>query len=70
MLNIDEVMKLYVDDVIFMLQSFLVVIGQDNVWNVYDVIFRLIKLNVMFRIDEIKWFLSDWVFVRIYFSGM
>ncbi|ARF90528.1 SgcJ/EcaC family oxidoreductase [Burkholderia cenocepacia] len=67
--NTDEVMKLYADDAIFMPQSFPAAIGQDNVRNAYDAIFRSIKLNVTFRIDEIKRLSSDWAFARTHSSG-
>lgn len=67
--NTDEVMKLYADDAVFMPQSFPTVIGKDNVRKAYDTIFKTIKLNVTFKIDEVKRLSNDWAFARTNSSG-
>ncbi|VWB77986.1 ketosteroid isomerase [Burkholderia lata] len=67
--NTDEVMKLYADDAVFMPQNFPTVIGKDNVRKAYETIFRTIKLNVTFKIDEIKPLSNDWAFARTRSSG-
>lgn len=67
--NTDEVMKLYEADAIVMPPDHPTVIGKDDIRQTYDTVSKAIKLNVTFKIDEIKRLSSDWAFARTQSHG-
>ncbi|HEJ3361944.1 TPA: SgcJ/EcaC family oxidoreductase [Pseudomonas aeruginosa] len=64
-----EIMDLYAQDAVFMPQGYPTVIGIDNIRQAYDGIFKKIRLNVKFTIDEVKQFSADWAYARTRSSG-
>jgi uncharacterized protein (TIGR02246 family) len=65
----DEVMRIYADNAVFMPQNYETVVGKDNVRRSYDAIFKKIRLNVKFKIDEVKQLSANWAFARTNSSG-
>lgn len=64
-----EVMKLYTQEAVFMPQGYPTVIGIDNIRQAYDGIFKKIRLNVQFTIDEVQQFSTNWAYARTRSSG-
>lgn len=50
----DSVMRLYADDAVFLPQHSLPAVGRGAVRTAYDNVFKAIKLNIRFEIDEVK----------------
>ncbi len=64
-----SVLKLYSEDGIFIPEYSQPVVGREAVGAVYTQIFKTIKLNVRFKIDEIQPLSRDWAFARTQSSG-
>lgn len=64
-----RIVKLYSKDGIFIPQYSQPAIGQDAIRQTYDGIFKNIKLNVRFTINEIQPVSKDWAFVRTQSKG-
>jgi uncharacterized protein (TIGR02246 family) len=57
----EGVMKLYASDGVFMAQNSPSCVGADAVRHAYDAVFAAIRLNVEFRIAEVRQLAPDWV---------
>ncbi|MFW1798995.1 YybH family protein [Acinetobacter nematophilus] len=64
-----RIVKLYTKDGIFIPQYSQPAIGQDAIRRTYDGIFKNIKLNVRFTINEIQPMSKNWAFVRTQSKG-
>lgn len=60
----DAVMKLYADDGVFMPQHSAPNIGKTAVRAAYDGVFKAIKLDIKFSVDEIIQASPEWAFAR------
>lgn len=67
--DVDAVMKLYAKDAVFMPQGSLPIVGRDAIRSSYEQIFKTIKLNVVFKIDEVRQLAADWAFARTRSNG-
>jgi uncharacterized protein (TIGR02246 family) len=65
----DKVMRLYRTDGVFMPQHSPSSIGAEAVRNAYDRVFKAIKLDVDFKIEEIVQIAPNWAFVRTNSAG-
>lgn len=63
------VMKLYAADAVFMPQHSSPAVGRDAVRAAYENVFRTIKLDIKFVIDEVRPVSSTWAFARTRSSG-
>jgi uncharacterized protein (TIGR02246 family) len=63
------VMKLYASDGVFMAQNSPSSVGADAVRHAYDAVFAAIRLNVEFRIAEVRQLSPDWVLARTNSTG-
>jgi uncharacterized protein (TIGR02246 family) len=66
----DAVMKLYAADAVFMPQHSSPAVGRDAVRAAYDNVFKAIKLDIKFTIDEVEHMSSTWAYARTRSSGM
>lgn len=64
------VMTLYADDGVFMPQNSLPNAGKQAVRTAYDGVFKAIKLDIKFTIDEILQVSPEWAFVRTRSEGL
>ena len=62
-------MKLYAPDGVFMAQNRPSCVGTDAVRQAYDAVFAAIRLNVEFRIAEVRQLAPDWVLARTNSTG-
>lgn len=67
--DVDRVMTLYADDAVFMPQNSPPVVGREGVRTAYRQLFKAIKLDIRFTVDEIRQVSSDWAFVRTRSNG-
>ncbi|OLF52960.1 YybH family protein [Pseudomonas chlororaphis] len=67
--DLDRVMALYADDAVFMPQNHVPAVGRDAVRETYRQVFKAIKLDVRFSVDEIQMLSSDWAFARTRSNG-
>ncbi|UZF92826.1 YybH family protein [Bosea sp. NBC_00550] len=67
--DLDGVMKLYTEDVVFMPPHAMPVVGREAVRAAYRHIFSAIKLEITFQIDEIRPLSQDWAFARTRSDG-
>ncbi|WP_410209963.1 YybH family protein [Aquirhabdus sp.] len=67
--DVDQVINLYTQDAVFMPQNHLPAVGIEHIRQVYSDIFKLIKLNVKFTIDEVKPIGADWAYVQTRSAG-
>ena len=65
----DAVMTLYADDGVFMPQHSLPNVGKKAVRVAYDNVFKAIKLDIDFTVDEIVQISPTWAFARTRSSG-
>lgn len=66
----DAVMRLYVEDGVFMPPYSQSAVGAAAVRKAYDAVFKAITLNVKFTIAEIVELAPDWAFARTNSAGM
>ncbi|MGY2487758.1 YybH family protein [Cupriavidus sp. CP313] len=67
--DIDGVMQLYARDATFMPQNSQPAVGRDAVRDAYRRVFDTIKLNIDFKIDEIRPVSRDWAYARTRSTG-
>jgi uncharacterized protein (TIGR02246 family) len=67
--DLDDCIRLYAPDGVFMPQNSPSSIGIDAVRNAYAAVFRAIELSVVFRIEEVRQLAPDWVMARTNSSG-
>lgn len=65
----EAVMKLYAADAVFMPQHSNPAVGRDAVRAAYDGVFKAIKLDIKFAIDEVQPVSSTWAYARTRSSG-
>lgn len=65
----EAVMQLYASDPVFMPQHSSPAVGRDAVRAAYDNVFKAIKLDVKFALDEIEPVASTWAYARTRSSG-
>jgi uncharacterized protein (TIGR02246 family) len=65
----DAVMQLYAKDAVFMPQHSLPSVGQSAVRLAYEQVFKAIKLNIHFEIDEVQQLDNDWAYARTRSTG-
>ena len=65
----DAVMKLYAFDGVFMPQNSPSNVGADAVRKAYDAVFKTIKLQVKFDVEEIRQTAPEWAFARTNSAG-
>jgi uncharacterized protein (TIGR02246 family) len=63
------VMRVYAPDGVFMAQNRPSCVGTDAVRQAYDAVFAAIRLNVEFRIAEVRQLAPDWVLARTNSTG-
>ena len=62
-------MKLYAPDGVFMPQHSPSSVGADAIRKAYDAVFNTIKLDVDFRVAEVRQIATDWPFARTNSAG-
>jgi uncharacterized protein (TIGR02246 family) len=62
--NAQAVVKLYTDDAVVMAPNNPPAVGRDTVRAVYEGIFKAVKLDLKFEIDEAKPLSAQWAYVR------
>jgi len=67
--NVDSVMQLYAADPVFMPQNGSPAVGRAAVRTAYDGVFKAIKLNIRFAIDEVQPVSKTWAFARTRSTG-
>lgn len=67
--NTDKVMSLYTDDGVFMPQNYLPNVGKTAVRAAYEGIFKTIKLDIEFTVDEILQLSPGWAVARTRSEG-
>ncbi|GLS32666.1 conserved hypothetical protein [Mesorhizobium albiziae] len=67
--DVDAVMKLYAKDAVFMPQYSLPSVGRDAIRTAYENVFKAIKLNIVFKIDEVRPLAADWAYARTRSNG-
>lgn len=67
--DIDNVMKLYAQDAVFMPQHSLPAEGHDAIRTAYRHVFDTIRLNIDFTVDEIGVLSKDWAYARTRSKG-
>lgn len=65
----EAVMKLYTSDGVFMPQHSNPAVGQDAVRSAYVNVFKTIKLDIKFAVDEIEPLSQTWAYARTRSSG-
>lgn len=65
----DAVMQLYANDAVFMPQHSLPAEGRPAVRLAYENVFKTIKLDIHFEIDEVKVLDKDWAYARTRSNG-
>ena len=65
----EAVMKLYAADAVFMPQHSSPAVGRDAVGAAYDKVFKAIKLDIKFAIDEVEPVSSTWAYARTRSNG-
>lgn len=65
----EAVMKLYTTDAVFMPQHSSPAVGRDAVRAAYDNVFKAIKLDIKFAIDEAEPVSKTWAYARTRSSG-
>ena len=65
----NAVMKLYAPDGVFMPQHNPSSVGADAIRKAYDAVFNTIKLDVDFRVAEVRQIATDWAFARTNSAG-
>jgi uncharacterized protein (TIGR02246 family) len=65
----EAVMQLYAHDPVFMPQHSSPAVGRDAVRAAYDKVFKTIKLNIKFAIDEVEPLSSTWAYARTRSTG-
>jgi uncharacterized protein (TIGR02246 family) len=65
----NAVMKLYAPDGVFMPQHSPSSVGADAIRKAYDAVFNTIKLDVDFRVAEVRQIATDWAFARTNSAG-
>lgn len=66
----EAVMELYTTDAVFMPQHSSPAVGRDAVRAAYDGVFKAIKLDIKFAVDEVEPLSSAWAYARTRSSGM
>lgn len=67
--SLDQVMKLYAPDAVFMAQNFRSAIGTEDIRKSYDGIFASIIFHVKFNIEEVIPTAPNWAFARTSSAG-
>src|SRR6266849_1281956 len=65
----ETVMTLYAADAVFMPQNSLPAVGRQAIRTAYDNVFKAIKLDIHFVIDEVQTLSSTWAYVRTRSNG-
>ncbi len=65
----DSVMKLYTADAVFMPQNSSPAVGREAVRAAYDHVFKAIKINITFAIDEVQPVSKTWAYARTRSAG-
>lgn len=65
----DSVLKLYATDAVFMPQHSLPAVGRQAVRTAYDNVFKAIKLDIRFDVDEVQTLSSTWAYARTRSKG-
>jgi uncharacterized protein (TIGR02246 family) len=60
----DGVVKLYTADAVLMAPNNSPAVGQETVRKVYDGLFKAVKLDIKFEVDEVKPMSGKWAFAR------
>ena len=67
--NADKIITLYTKDGVFMPQHSMPSVGRVKIRTAYDHVFKAIKLDVKFAVDEIQKLSPNWAFVRTRSTG-
>jgi uncharacterized protein (TIGR02246 family) len=67
--NIDDILQLFSEDGVLVLQGAQTSIGTENIKKIYTLLFESIDFGLIFRIEEVVQMSPEWAFVRTTTSG-
>ena len=67
--NIDDILQLFSEDGVLVLQGAQTSIGTENIKKIYTLLFESIDFGLIFHIEEVVQMSPEWAFVRTTTSG-